>query len=76
MVGQPDADLGQVIVAYVVAEGVAGPDLIEFVASTLSIHKRPRRVELVDALPRNAMGKAMKPAIRSLFEGSQVTLVK
>ena len=61
VVGQPDEDLGQVIVAYVVAgDAVTGPELSEFVASTLSIHKRPRRVVLVGQLPRNAMGKVQK----------------
>ena len=34
--------------------------LIEFVARNLSSHKRPRRVELIDELPRNAMGKVQK----------------
>jgi fatty acid CoA ligase FadD36 len=60
VVGRPDADLGQIIVAYVVADGVTGSALIDFVASALSVHKRPRQVELVDALPRNAMGKVQK----------------
>ncbi|HET9078300.1 MAG TPA: AMP-binding protein [Acidimicrobiales bacterium] len=61
VVGQPDDDLGQVIVAYVVArDRVTGSELTEFVASTLSVHKRPRRVEVVDSLPRNAMGKVQK----------------
>ncbi len=61
VVGQPDADLGQVIVAYVVArDAVTGTELSQFVASTLSTHKRPRRVELVGSLPRNAMGKVQK----------------
>jgi fatty acid CoA ligase FadD36 len=60
VVGRPDADLGQVIVAYVVADGVTGGALSDFVASALSVHKRPRQVELVDALPRNAMGKVQK----------------
>jgi fatty acid CoA ligase FadD36 len=60
VVGRPDADLGQVIVAYVVADGVTGPALIDFVAGVLSVHKRPRQVALVDALPRNAMGKVQK----------------
>ena len=49
VVGVPDADLGQAIVAYVVADGVTGPALCDFVAGTLSVHKRPRRVELVEA---------------------------
>jgi fatty acid CoA ligase FadD36 len=60
VVGVPHADLGQEIVAYVVADGVAADALIEFVATGLSWHKRPRRVHLVEALPRNAMGKVQK----------------
>jgi fatty acid CoA ligase FadD36 len=60
VIGVPDDDLGQVIVGYVVASGVTGPELCEFVAGVLSVHKRPRRVELVAELPRNAMGKVRK----------------
>jgi fatty acid CoA ligase FadD36 len=60
VVGVPHADLGQEIVAYVVADGVSADTLVEFVATGLSRHKRPRRVHLVDALPRNAMGKVQK----------------
>ena len=59
VVGPPDEDLGQRIVAFVV--GDAAPDvLIEFVAEQLSVHKRPREVRLVDSLPRNPMGKVLK----------------
>lgn len=59
VVGVPDDDLGQRIVAYVVGE-VAEDDVIGFVAQQLSVHKRPREVRRVDALPRNAMGKVLK----------------
>ncbi|TDH52472.1 acyl-CoA synthetase [Mycobacterium eburneum] len=59
VVGVPDADLGQRIVAFVV--GDAKPDeLINYVAEQLSVHKRPREVRIVDGLPRNAMGKVLK----------------
>lgn len=59
VVGLPDADLGQRIVAFVV--GDARPeDLITFVAQQLSLHKRPREVRIVKSLPRNAMGKVLK----------------
>jgi len=59
VVGQPDDDLGQRIVAFVV--GDADPDeLINYVAEQLSVHKRPREVRIVDSLPRNAMGKVLK----------------
>jgi fatty acid CoA ligase FadD36 len=60
VVGVPDADLGQRIVAYVVAPGLDQETLIEHVATQLSRHKRPRDVVLVDRLPRNAMGKVDK----------------
>jgi fatty acid CoA ligase FadD36 len=59
VVGLPDEDLGQRIVAFVI--GDADPDeLIDYVAQQLSTHKRPREVHLVDNLPRNAMGKVLK----------------
>jgi fatty acid CoA ligase FadD36 len=60
VIGTPHPDLGQQVTAFVVADGVSGPELTEFVARELSVHKRPRQVHLVDALPRNAMGKVQK----------------
>jgi fatty acid CoA ligase FadD36 len=60
VIGVPDDDLGQAIVAYVIADEVTPQELIDHVSSGLSAHKRPRRVELVDSLPRNAMGKVQK----------------
>jgi fatty acid CoA ligase FadD36 len=62
VVGLPDEDLGQRIVAFVV--GDAQPQaLIDYVAEQLSVHKRPREVRIVDELPRNAMGKVLKKAL-------------
>ncbi|RCW38436.1 malonyl-CoA/methylmalonyl-CoA synthetase [Halopolyspora algeriensis] len=64
--GEPDTDLGERIVAWVVAaEGRSsdGEALTEHVAELLTPHKRPRRVRFVEALPRNEMGKVMKKAL-------------
>ncbi|RBQ09809.1 acyl-CoA synthetase [Micromonospora sp. LHW51205] len=60
VVGTPHPDLGQQVTAYVVGDGVGEAELIDFVARRLSAHKRPREVRLVDALPRNALGKVQK----------------
>ncbi|MTE17309.1 acyl-CoA synthetase [Nocardia aurantiaca] len=64
VIGVPDDDLGQRIVAYVVLRDGAGEsiaeELIAHVAGELSVHKRPREVRVVDRLPRNAMGKVQK----------------
>jgi fatty acid CoA ligase FadD36 len=60
VIGVPDDDLGQRIVAYVVGSDVDDRELISHVARELSAHKRPREVRVVAALPRNALGKVQK----------------
>ncbi len=63
VVGAPDDDLGERIVAFVVVGPGQVPrpeELSEHVAALLAPHKRPRQVQLVERLPRNAMGKVLK----------------
>jgi fatty acid CoA ligase FadD36 len=60
VIGTPHADLGEEIIAFVVADPVGERVLIDFVASRLSVHKRPRRVVFVPELPRNHLGKVLK----------------
>jgi fatty acid CoA ligase FadD36 len=64
VVGVPDDDLGERIVAYVVGDTAEPQALIDHVAGLLSVHKRPREVRLLDTLPRNAMGKVQKQQLR------------
>ncbi|MET7295306.1 acyl-CoA synthetase [Streptomyces griseoloalbus] len=65
--GEPDADLGERIVAWVVPADPGSPpgltELADHVARRLAPHKRPRVVHHLDALPRNDMGKIMKRAL-------------
>ncbi|AQS69748.1 acyl-CoA synthetase [Streptomyces pactum] len=65
--GEPDPDLGERIVAWIVPADPAAPPaldtLADHVAGRLAPHKRPRVVHHVDALPRNDMGKIMKRAL-------------
>lgn len=61
--GEPDADLGERVVAWIVVRDGAsaqGAELTDHVASLLSPHKRPRVVHFVDELPRNELGKVQK----------------
>ena len=60
VIGVPDDDLGERIVACVVGERCDDAVLIDHVASSLSVHKRPREIRWMDELPRNAMGKVQK----------------
>ncbi|MEV4049507.1 acyl-CoA synthetase, partial [Streptomyces sp. NPDC049744] len=65
--GEPDPDLGERIVAWIVPADPAAPPaldtLADHVAGRLAPHKRPRVVRYLDALPRNDMGKIMKRAL-------------
>ncbi|MFJ9705966.1 acyl-CoA synthetase [Streptomyces sp. NPDC101234] len=65
--GEPDADLGERIVAWIVPADPQAPpsaeELADHVAGRLAPHKRPRVVRYLDALPRNDMGKIMKRAL-------------
>jgi acyl-CoA synthetase (AMP-forming)/AMP-acid ligase II len=68
VVGVPDERLGEVGQAFVVARTGAQPDpdaLIAWCRERLAGYKVPRRVVLVDALPRNATGKVDKKLLRS-----------
>jgi malonyl-CoA/methylmalonyl-CoA synthetase len=63
--GEPDDDLGERIVAWVVPAGAEPPaeELADHVARLLAPHKRPRVVRYLKSLPRNDMGKVMKRAL-------------
>jgi malonyl-CoA/methylmalonyl-CoA synthetase len=61
--GEGDPDLGERVVAWVVAASDPPPtasELAEHVATLLAPHKRPRVVHYLPALPRNEMGKVCK----------------
>jgi malonyl-CoA/methylmalonyl-CoA synthetase len=65
--GEPDPDLGERVVAWIVPTDPQSPpqlaELADHVASRLAPHKRPRVVHLLSALPRNDMGKILKRAL-------------
>jgi malonyl-CoA/methylmalonyl-CoA synthetase len=45
-------------------------ELQEWAKARLAPYKIPRDLRCVDALPRNAMGKVVKPQVAALFKGS------
>lgn len=70
-VGVPDADLGErIAVAVVLNEGATAPTVAELgermAAAGAAIFKRPERVVVLDALPRNAMNKVVRAELRAM----------
>jgi malonyl-CoA/methylmalonyl-CoA synthetase len=61
--GEPDDDLGERVVAWIVLRDGASAEaneLADHVAGMLAPHKRPRTVRFLNDLPRNELGKVQK----------------
>ena len=71
VVGVPHEDFGEAVLAVVVAEeriGIAQVDA--FLKGRLARYKQPKQVVRVAELPRNAMGKVQKQALRERFRAT------
>ena len=67
VVGAPDPEWGEIVVAFVVPQPGAALDaktLDAFCLEQIARFKRPKRYEFVDALPKNNYGKVLKTVLR------------
>ncbi|PUE60504.1 AMP-dependent synthetase [Limnohabitans curvus] len=67
VVGAPDPEWGEIIVAFVVTQlgsTVTAQDLDTYCLKEIARFKRPKRYELVDSLPKNNYGKVLKTELR------------
>jgi malonyl-CoA/methylmalonyl-CoA synthetase len=70
VVGTPDAARGESVVAFIETEPGLPFDLAElgaYLKKRLASFKIPKRVHIVEALPRNALGKVEKPKLRAML---------
>ena len=71
VIGIPDDDLGERVHAYLVVDaGVDLMELSEHARAQLAGFKVPKGFDLIDALPRNTMGKVQKSLLRQRGSGS------
>jgi malonyl-CoA/methylmalonyl-CoA synthetase len=71
VVGLPDAEWGERVSAAVVVNNgqlLDLPSLRSWALPLMAVHKVPSRLLVLDALPRNAMGKVVKPSVVELFK--------
>jgi malonyl-CoA/methylmalonyl-CoA synthetase len=71
VVGVPDPEWGERVAAAVVlndGDALDLPCLRTWAKELLTAYKVPSLLLVLDALPRNAMGKVMKPAVAALFQ--------
>ncbi|MBW8486137.1 long-chain-fatty-acid--CoA ligase [Actinomadura sp. PM05-2] len=70
VIGVPDERWGETVKAVVVPRPGTAPteaELLEYARERLAGFKRPRSVDLVDALPRNPSGKILKKDLRAPY---------
>lgn len=71
VIGVPDADFGEAVVAVLVTSSGLDVDAVRSAArARLASFKVPKRVHVVDALPRNAMGKVEKAVLRRTYSAA------
>ncbi|MES0881475.1 malonate--CoA ligase [Roseibium sp. SCP14] len=71
VIGVPHPDFGETVLGVVVPEKGGKPDLEEIqdaVKTSLARFKHPRKLILLDELPRNTMGKVQKNILRDKYQ--------
>ncbi|WP_428926292.1 malonate--CoA ligase [Marinibacterium sp. SX1] len=71
VIGVPHADFGETVLGLIVAEPGATPDLeaiAQVAGEKLARFKHPRKLVVIEALPRNTMGKVQKNILRDTYK--------
>jgi long-chain acyl-CoA synthetase len=68
VIGRPDREWGEVVVAYVVGEA-APAELDALCLTRIARFKRPKDYVFIDALPKNNYGKILKTELRTMDAG-------
>jgi len=72
VIGVPHPDFGETVLGVIVPENGVTPDtdaIMETVRHSLARFKHPRKLLILEELPRNTMGKVQKNILRKQFQG-------
>ena len=71
IIGAPDEDFGQKIVAFVAlkpGQSATADDVSDFCKERLASFKKPEEINFIDELPKNPLGKVLKKELKALYE--------
>ncbi len=72
VIGVPHPDFGETVLGVIVPEKGASPDMeamMDAVRQSLARFKHPRKLVVLEELPRNTMGKVQKNILREKYQG-------
>jgi malonyl-CoA/methylmalonyl-CoA synthetase len=70
VIGVPHPDFGETPIALIVSSKDSVPDLTEIendIKKSIARYKHPKKIIIIDELPRNAMGKVQKNVLRNFY---------
>jgi long-chain acyl-CoA synthetase len=73
VIGQPDPEWGEVVVAFVAGTAVTAEALDALCLEHIARFKRPKRYHFVAELPKNNYGKVLKTALRDMLQKREPT---
>jgi acyl-CoA synthetase (AMP-forming)/AMP-acid ligase II len=71
VVGEPHEDLGERVAVFAVpqsGEDLTLEDITRYMSDDIAIYKRPERLEVVEEIPRNPVGKVVKTNLRERLQ--------
>ena len=74
VIGVPDDKWGEAVVAIVVPElgaTLVASEIIAYTRERIAGYKAPKRIEIIEELPRNATGKILKRELRRIYTGRE-----
>ena len=67
--GVPDEKFGELpAIAVVTEKKITADEILYLCEKKLARHKRPRRIEFVDKLPKSPAGKVLRTVLRNRFK--------
>ena len=69
VIGEHDPEWGEVVVAFVVGQGVSSQELDALCLDHIARFKRPKTYHFLDTLPKNHYGKVLKTSLREMLPG-------
>ena len=74
VIGLPDPDFGERVVAVIVKKlnaDINSQDILDYIQPKLAKFKQPKIIYFIDELPRNTMGKVQKNSLRETYQDIQ-----
>jgi acyl-CoA synthetase (AMP-forming)/AMP-acid ligase II len=69
-------ELPAIAIVRTEGSGLTADDITAYCNGRIARHKRPRRIEFMDVLPRSAAGKVLRTVLREQFDASNVGVSK